>query len=817
MTDAVTPLTPEQLRQVCDPAQFPFASTTELPPLEEVIGQERALRAIAFGIDIHNSGYHMYALGPTGTGKTTTIKKFLDQQAAARPVPDDWLYVNNFTDADRPRALRLPAGLGCKLKADMDGLVEELKREVPRAFEGAEYTRAAEALENEFSKRHETLLRETDEFAQSKGFAILQTPQGLMLAPVINGNVANPDMLNQLDEATRTRLEAARDEVQARVRETMRQIQQLHREANERGQVLDRETVGYAVGHLLDELRERYAAYPTVITLLDEINKDIITNSQAFKQLRQAEQMEQDGNPMSALFGRQAPTFDMYRVNLLVDHCDTSGAPVILARNPSYHNIVGRVEHQGQFGTLVTNFTMIKAGLLHKANGGYLMLDVRDVLTKPLAWEGLKRALKNGVVEMEPLGEAYGMMATRTLTPEPIPLDIKVVLIGDPQIYYLLYAYDPDFQELFKVKVDFAMRMPRTPETTTQYARFIATVCREEGLKAFDPSGVARVIEHSARLVSHKDKLDTRFGDVVDLVRQSAYWAEKAGHDLVTAEDVRRAVDEKVFRSNQIEELLQEMITEGTLLIDIAGTQPGQVNGLAVLTLGDYYFGKPSRVSARYHVGDAGVVSIDRETKLGGRIHNKGAMILAAYLGGKYATEVPMALSATLTFEQVYEEIEGDSASSTELYALLSALSDFPVRQELAVTGSVNQYGQVQAIGGVNEKIEGFFDTCKAIGLTGSQGVMIPASNVRHLMLRDDVVAAVRAGQFAIYPIATIDQGISLLTGRDAGERRADGTYPPGTVNAAVQTTLATMAQKVKAFMKPGEHGEGGEERREAA
>ena len=796
-------LSPERLRAVCDAGVFSFRSTEELPALDEVIGQDRAMRAMAFGIDIDTSGYHMFALGSSGTGKTTTLLKFLQREASSRPVPDDWLYINNFTDPDKPRALCLPAGMGCQLQTDMNKLADELRGAVPRAFESAEYTKQQEQLSSEMQKQHQSLLEETNRYAQEHGLAILQTPQGLIIAPVVNGAVLSPEKLQHLDETTRQQISANEQEVQNKLRETMRQMQQVQREAREHANELDRQTVAYAVGHLLDELRERYAQFPTVVTLLEEIRADILENAQAIKEIRQLEQMQSEQMPFAAMLGRQLPSFDQYRVNLIVNNCETKGAPVILARNPSYQNLVGRIEHQGQFGTLVTNFNMIKGGLLHKANGGYLLIDAREVLTKPLAWEGMERALKNKLVEIESLLEAYGMFATRSLSPEPIPLHLKVVLLGDPQIYYLLFAYDPDFRELFKVKVDFAHRMERSPQTTDQYARFIATVCREEGLKHFSPGGVAKVVDHGARLVEHQEKLATKFGDIVDLIRQSSYWAGKNGHELVDAQDVKQALDEKVYRANQIQQLLEEMIAEGTLLVDTGGTRTGQVNGLAVLSLGDYAFGKPSRITAVIHVGNAGVMNIDREVKMGGRIHNKGALILAGYLGGKYATDVPLALSASITFEQVYEEIEGDSASSVELYALLSALSGYPLRQDLAVTGSVNQHGQVQAIGGVNEKIEGFFDVCRLTGLTGSQGVMIPHSNARHLMLREDVVDAAREGKFHIYPVSTIDEGIALLTGKPAGERGADGRYPDDSVNGAVQRRLRELTQKEKGFMQP--------------
>jgi lon-related putative ATP-dependent protease len=789
-----------QARRRCDPATLGFTSTEELPSLEESIGQDRALHALEFGIDIRAHGYHLFALGPTGTGKATIIQKHLVRDAKLRPIPDDWLYVNNFANPDKPRAIRLPAGQGCALRRDMERLVQELKNEVPRAFESADYLKNQEQLGGEFQKQREALFDRLEAAAAEKGFRLMQTPQGLLLAPVMGGLVLNPEQLHQLDESTRRELSAREEALQREVRETMRAIQQLQKEAQTRVSELDRQVVALAVGHLLDDLKDRYSAFPAVTDYLDLMRDDLLENVRPLKQLRQLEQMQADAPPW---MGVQAPTFDQYQVNLLVDNCANGGAPVIQARNPSYQNLIGRIEHQGQFGVLVTNFRMIKAGLLHRANGGYLMLDLREVLTKPLAWEGLKRALKNRVVELESLMEAYGAFTTHTLDPEPIPLDIKVVLLGDPMLYYLLYAFDPDFQELFKVKVDFAARMPWQEDGVHQYARFLATVCREEQLRHFDAAGVARVIEHGARLVAHQRHLVIRFGEIVDLMRQADYWAGKAGRDRVTADDVERAIREHVYRSNQIEELLREAIADGTLRVETDGVCVGQINGIAVLGVSEYMFGKPARITARTYVGTSGVINIDREAKLGGRLHNKGVFILSGFLGGKYAAEAPLAIAASLTFEQLYEEVEGDSAASTELYALLSSLADLPIRQELAVTGSVDQHGGVQAIGGVNEKIEGFFDVCRLHGLTGRQGVLIPASNVQHLMLREDVVDAIGAGQFHIYPVTTIDEGISLLTGVPAGDPSPEGTYPPDTVNGRVQRRLHELAQRVKAFVQP--------------
>jgi lon-related putative ATP-dependent protease len=812
----ISALPPDKLRRVFDPKELDFSSTEELSSLDEVIGQERAVRAVSFGIDIESPGYNMYALGPVGTGKTTTIKKFLQRKAEDQPVPDDWLYVNNFDDPDKPKALRLPAGKGCEFEKDIQKLVEDMEAEVPQAFESDEYDTEQERIQEEFQQKRQELFQVLEEKAKQREFTLLQTPAGIVLAPVVQGEVLRPDQFSKLDENTRQEIEQKQEELQDEFRDTMRKVRQIQQNAKERIRELDRQVVGFAVEHLLEALCDKYSEYEEVIEFLDAVREDILDNVQAFKRAKQMEEAQQQMPIPIALRGQQL-SFDKYRVNLIVDNCETKGAPVILESNPTYQNLIGRIEHQAQLGALVTNFMMIKGGALHRANGGYLMVEARDVLLKPLAWEALKRALKDQEVQIESMREYYGAISTRTLDPEPIPLDIKVVVVGDPMIYYLLYQLDEDFQELFKVKADFAIQTEWDSETINKYTQFISTICREEKLLHFDPSGVAKVIERSARMVSDQKKLATKFGEIVDLVRESNYWASKNEHNLIQAEDVKKAIQEKIYRSNRIEERLQEMIDEETILIDTEGEIEGQVNGISVLMLGDYAFGKPSRITTRTHVGNAGVVNIERETELGGRIHNKGVMILTGYLGGKYANEVPLALSAHITFEQSYSEVEGDSASSAELYAMLSSLSGFPIRQDLAVTGSVNQRGQIQAIGGVNEKIEGFFDVCRIKGLTGEQGVMIPKSNVHHLMLREDVIAAAKEGKFHIYPISTIDEGIALLTGKDAGERQLDNTYPEGSVNWAVQQRLNELAEKVKAFGRMEKASADGHKKREPA
>ena len=808
MSIQATKLSVEQLRHQFDPAHFDFKSTEELPVYEGIIGQERALRAISFGINIKSQGYHMYALGPVGTGKKTIIRKYLEAHAEKKPVPDDWLYVNNFNDSDTPKVLRLPAGKGQKFRGDLDQLVEELKTEVPKAFESSEYQKERQDSKHLFNQRSQELFAKLEEKVKKAGFRLLQGPDGIGIVAVVEGEALTAEKMEQLDESTLAEIQKREKQLEEEVHNTMRQAQELHKEAKQKMLEIDRKAVAFAIDHLLDELKETYKEFESVVAFLVEVRAFLLKHVNSFKQLKKMAEASPEQQQFLAMMQEQQVTFDEYRANLLVDNSTTKGAPVVYEKNPTATNLLGRVEYVGRFGALVTNFRMIKNGALHKANGGYLLLDAFELLTKPLAWETLKRALKNGEVVIESLEKTLGFMTTRTLEPEPIPLDIKVIIVGDPLLYYLLYNLDQDFPELFKVKADFDFRTPWTEESGKLYAHFIGNICREEGLKHFSPDGVSRVIEYSARLAAHQKKLITVFGDVVDIIRQASFWAEQAGNNLVAASQVKKAIDEKIFRSNRIEKIIQEMIEEETILIDTTGSVAGQVNGISVLPLGDYSFGKPSRITARTYVGSKGILNIDRETELGGPIHNKGSMILAGYLGGRYAEDIPLAFSASITFEQLYEGVEGDSASSSELYALLSSLSGFPIRQDLAVTGSVNQRGEVQAIGGANEKIEGFFAVCKTKGLTGTQGVIIPASNVKHLMLRDEVVEAAQDGKFHIYAVSTIDEGIALLTGKEAGEKMEDGFYPEGTVNWAVQQKIWELAAKVRAFSGNEEESE---------
>jgi len=800
---AVGELKPEALRRRAEPAQLGFETTAQLEPAVEIIGQPRAVEAVGFGVSITSPGYNIFALGPSRTGRTTTVMRYLEREAAGRPVPDDWCYVNNFAEPHRPRALRLRPGKGVQLRKDMDNLINELVTEIPRAFESEDYARQKEQISRELAEERQKAFSQLERFAAERGFAIVRTPAGFGIVPLREGKPMSPEEFSALDKATREHLENESQAVQAALNATLRVVRRLERAARERIERLDREVANFAIAPIFDELREAYAEFPAVVQYLSEVQKDVIENLDLFRQGQAAAPAVSSEVPPALtrmVAAAQAPSFDKYRVNVLVDNSQTRGAPLIHETNPTFTNLVGRIEYQAQFGALVTNFTLIKAGALHRANGGYLVLDATDVLTKPYAWDALKRAIKTACLRVEEMGQELRFVVTTSLEPEPIPLDVKVVLIGDPLVYYLLQAYDEDFGELFKVKADFAPVMDWTPENMTLYARFIASICREEKLRPFEASAVASVIEQSARMAEDKYKLSTRFGEVVDLVREASFWAGRNGHDRVRAEDVRKAIDTRVYRSNQIEERVREMISRGIIHIDSSGEALGQVNGLSVISLGDYEFGRPSRITARVSPGHAGVIDIQRHTKMGGPIHSKGVLTLSGYLSGKYAVDRPLTLSASIAFEQLYEGVEGDSASSAELYALLSSLSGLPLRQGLAVTGAVDQYGRVLAVGGANQKIEGFFDVCRVLGLNGQQGVLIPADNVQHLMLREDVIEAVRQNRFHIYPVRSVDEGIELLTGKPAGQRLPDGRYPEGSVNAAVEERLRQLAEAVREF-----------------
>jgi lon-related putative ATP-dependent protease len=799
------PLSVDKLYQHTDPDTFDFDSTDDLDDTGIVVGQERALESVRFGIGIQQKGYNLYALGPHGLGKYDVVSEFIEERAGEMPVPPDWCYVYNFDQSYKPKMLELPAGRGVKLRDDMEQLLDELQAVLPAAFESEEYHAQRQAIEEEYKERQESSFEELKEKAKERGIALVQTPSGLAFAPMRDGEVINPKDFLSLPEEEQKHVQSEIEDLQDELQKILRQVPQWQKETRDRVKELKKEVATFTVAPLFEELRDKYEDLPKVIDYLQDVQNHVIGNVDDFLQKTSDEE-----NPLAAMMrgqraASQPPSFEEYEVNLLVDNSDTEGAPIVNIELPTYQNLIGRVEHVSQMGALLTNFTLIKPGALHEANGGYLILDARKLLQQPYAWDGLKRALRTGEITIESLGQMYSLISTVSLEPEPIPLDVKVVLLGERILYYLLHQYEPEFGELFKVMVDFEDEIERDGENDHSYARLIASLVRREELRPFDKSAVARLIEHSARLVSDKERLSTHMQNISDLMREANFWAGEAGHEAVQSDDVQRAVDQQIYRASRLRERMQETILRDTILIDTEGESTGQINGLSVITLGNHAFGRPSRITVRAQMGKGEVIDIERRVELGGPIHSKGVFILSGFLGSRYAAERPLSLSASIVFEQSYAGIEGDSASSAELYALLSALSNVPIRQSFAVTGSVNQHGLVQAIGGVNEKIEGFFDICKARGLTGEQGVLIPTSNIKNLMLRKDVREAVTAGEFHIYPVSHVDEGIELLTGMAAGQLQDDGTYPEGTFNHRIIQRLDELAEKLRKFSVPSQ------------
>ncbi|HGJ65880.1 TPA: ATP-binding protein [bacterium] len=791
-------LEPKDLRKTCNIDDLEFECTSCIDPLDETVGQDRALRAIEFGVGIKSHGYNIYALGPIGTGKTTFIKNYLKDKAKLLPTPDDWCYIYNFSDDYRPIALRLPAGKGIEFQSDMDKLLGYLKTEIPKALDTEDFERERNEIYQQYQKERSERMSKLDEEASEAGFALQTGPTGLVLIPAYQGQPLTPQQLSQLRPEQRRELENKATEFQENIASTMRKIRDLEKEAKEKVSKLEQETVVFAVGHFINDLKEKYGEINDIITYLDNVQKDVIDNIDDFRRL-------QSGNGNSAeVMGMKIPmpqpTFNKYKVNLIVDNSKTQGAPVIIESNPTYSNLIGRIDRQVRFGALTTDFTMIKGGSLHHANGGFLIIPAESLLRNMLSWEAIKRVIDNKEIKITEIMQELSFFSTVSVEPEAIPIDLKIILIGAPNIYYLLHDLDNDFQKLFKVMADFDTLMERNQENIMKYAKFICARCLEENLLHFHKSAVAKVVEYGSEVSGDQQKLTTRFIDIADVIREASYWAQRENKDRVYSEDVKKAIDEKVYRSNRIEKRIQEVIDNGTIMVDVDGAVVGQVNGLAVMQLGDRMFGKPSRITVNTSLGNEGIINIEREAKMSGRIHDKGVLILTGFLCERYAQDKPISLSASICFEQSYEGVDGDSASSTELYALLSSISKIPIKQNIAVTGSVNQKGEIQPIGGATQKIEGFFDVCNARGLTGDQGVIIPKKNINNLMLREDIVEAVKEGKFHIYPVSTIDQGIEVLTGIEAGKLKRDGTYPKGTINYLVDKNLKEMAEKLKQY-----------------
>ncbi len=796
---------PESLRWNCELETLKFETTDDIMACDEIIGQDRALKAVKLGLEMKSIGYNIFISGFVGTGRNTTIKCLLEKVEEEEKAPDDICFVNNFKNPDMPSVIMIPAGEGNKLKKAMDQLVVKMKTDVPSVFESENYqTRRKNMIEN-YKEKEKTTIKEFEKKVEAENFAIIQIPKGPYMipeiVPVVAGNAINLDQLEEQVESGKfskkdfAELKEKRRVLSKELENVTKAIRDLQKEAHDRLVQLDSEFVSPVVRDSIHELKSRFS-YENVPAYLDDVQSHILENLDNFKEKEEAKAQILPGFPEVP----SADPFIDYRVNVVVDNSETKGPPVIIETSPNYRNLFGSIERSmGKMGAWTTDFTKIKAGSLLRANKGYLVLNAIDVLIEPGVWNALKRTLRNKVIEIQSF-DPYYLITTSALKPEPVEFDVKVVMIGSHYVYQLLYHYDEDFKKIFKVKADFDTVMDLNEGKINQYAQFIKKKCQDDQLLPYDKSGVAAVAEYGVRLAGRKNKISTEFIKISNLVSEAAYWAKEDGSEKVNRKHVKKAVDERVYRHNLIECKIQEMISQGVVMIDIDGSEVGQVNGLSVLDMGDYAFGRPSKITAVTSLGRAGIINIERESDLSGRTHDKGVLILSGYLRGKFAQDKPLAMSASICFEQSYSGIDGDSASSTEVYALLSSLSGLPLRQDIAVTGSVNQKGEIQPIGGVNEKIEGFFQTCKIKSLTGRQGVMIPQQNVQDLMLHDEIVEAVKARKFFIYAVKTIDEGIEILTGKSAGKRADDGSYPEGTVNYLVSEKLRELAEALKKF-----------------
>lgn len=799
-----TRLEPDKLRKRCDPASIPYVDTSVAPPLKATIGQSRAERALDFGLQIKTKGFNIFAAGPVGTGRDTTVRQHVERVAKGEPTPHDWCYVYNFADPRRPMALRLPAGRGVELVKDIDELIRDAREELPKVFESEEYERRRNQLVTGLQQTRDEILKETQVKASEMGFELRMTLQGFATLPIVDGKPVEPEQFDSLSEDAKREIQKRSTKLQDEIRAVMRRMRATEKAARDDTQKLDEEMSLLAVGHLIEGLKDKYSECAQVLAHLEAVKADIIEHLEDFK--------KEEGQPQMPLLMPQASpeaVFARYKVNLFVNNAETRGAPVVVENNPHYYSLFGRIEYEAFLGGVSTDFREIKAGSLARANGGYLVFQALDALVSPMVWETLKRTLRSGELTVENLGEQYRLFPAATLEPEPIPVHVKVVMIGGPYVYAVLDAADDDFRKLFKVKADFEIDMPRTARAVRDYCRFVADLVRGHGLCDLDRTGLAKLVEHGSWLADDQKRLTVRFLDVADVASEAAFWATRNGHCLATAEDVVRALEEKRARMNLVEERVQRAIEEDVLMVDVAGKAAGQVNGLAVYADGDVAFGRPNRITARTRMGREGVIDIEREVKLSGPTHSKGVLILESYLSATFGQTRPLALSGTLTFEQNYGGIEGDSASMAELCALLSSLADAPIRQGTAITGSVNQFGKAQVIGGVNRKIEGFYDVCKAKGLTGEQGVLIPRANVANLMLREDVVEAVDGGRFHVWQYTDVAQAAEALTGVPLGRARKDGSFTPNSLLARADAKLAGYAKLLREFGGDGKKDEG--------
>lgn len=789
-------LKPSELGNRCSPEIFAREVDTVYSDSDGIIGQERAVRSVNFGLEVSSPGYNIFMSGAPGTGKSTFARVAMQQKAESLKTPKDWCYLYNFSEPNAPWALSLPAGKGIVFKADMEEFVEDARTAIVNEFEGGDFEKRRTEIIEQFQRKTTEALQEIEDRVREQGFALQKGTGGFASIPLNEeGKPMSNDEFQSLDTEQRREIEDKGTDVQYEIRKAVRQVRQLEKEVKASIRDLEKTMGSFAIKPLVEQMQEKYADFSDdVCKYLDDVHDDIVEHLDQFKG------DDSEGEMMNVVSRKLTSSFARYQVNLLVNNAETTGAPVVEETNPTYYNLLGKIEYESSMGTLVTDHTLIQAGALHRANGGFILLRAEDVLVNALSWEALKRSLNNTNVRVENIGEQYRMVPTPAIRPEPIPLDVKVVMIGSPLLYYLLSSYDEDFRKHFKIKADFDIRMDRTDEYLEQYGRFVRTVCKRDNLLPFDPAAIARIVDYSSRLTEDQTKLSARFNEVVAIVYESDAWARSDDSDLVLDEHVNRAVKEKIYRSNLVEDHIREAIDRGKIMVDTEGEIVGQINGLSVLNLGDYSFGHPSRITANVYLGDEGVINVERQVKMSGSSHSKGVFILSSYLANLFACDKPLSVSASIVFEQLYGGIDGDSASTAELYAILSSLADVPLPQSIAITGSISQKGQVQPIGGVNQKIEGFYYTCKAKGLTGDQGVLIPETNTDNLMLNDEVVAAVEEGKFHVWAVQDVREAIERLTGMPAGERGDDGQYPPDTVFGRADRRLQEMAQALRKF-----------------
>jgi len=788
----ISGLSPEKLRLSFDPDKMDCKSTDELKPLEGIIGQERAVKALKFGLNIENGGFNIFVAGYSGTGRMTGVQDFVKELARAKPVPPDWCYVNNFSDSYEPIAIKLPAGKGREFAEDMDSLINSVRDLLPKTFSSKDYTDKKESITRNIKEEKDRIMQDLRKEAHQQGFALKSTQIGLFMVPAAGGKPLSEDQYMNLSQREKDEIQRKKAGINKKLQDTVNLIRNLDRHIHKETKKLNQEVALYTIEKYLEDFLDKYTENEQILEYIENIKNDILKNLNNFLPVKTINKAA----PMMFPWMKELP-FKKYKVNVLVDNSKLKGAPVVIEKNPSHKNLFGRIEKEAQLGVLSTDFTMIRSGSLHKANNGFLVLPVEDLFKNIFSWDSLKMSLRDKKIIIEETSEKLGVVSTKSIKPQPIPLNIKVILIGNPYHYNILYNMDSDFKKLFKVKADYDLTMKKSNKNIRDYARFICTLCTKESLSHLRSDAVAKILEYGIRLAGDQDKISTQFSEISNIITEADYYARNDGKEYIEADHIEKAIDEKHYRSNLIQEKIREMIENGTILISTSGSMVGQVNGLSVLNTGDYAFGRPSRVTVSIGMGKAGIIDIERETKLGGPIHTKGVLILSGYLTEKYAIDRPLNLSARIVFEQNYGGVEGDSASSAELYAMLSAISGIAIDQNLAVTGSVNQKGEVQAIGGANEKIEGFFEICKIKGLNGKQGVLMPLSNIKNLMLKEEIVEAVRDNKFKIYGIKTIDEGIEVLTGIKAGKRGKNGKFPKDTINFAVDEKIKDFTEKI--------------------